>query len=314
MAIATTFQFPKHLDRDIDKIWVNTYGRYPRQFESIAKIENFPAGAKLVEAEVSGLEQVREISEGQGIDFVNAVEGHEKSVTPRKFGLGFQITEEMIEDAVHKNIEKLPAALAISMVHVQEILFWDLFNSGDDVHKSWDGAYIFADSHALLNSTGTLDNKTTAALSETSLQAAFDYFDTLVDETGYPVISSLKHLLVPTKLRWTAMRLAKQRGGVTATADESPNLSGNDMTTNAENGYVSTWSPSVIRYLDAAYGGDDDDWYALSGDHDMRFLWKRKARMERGNDFHTGSALYKVTARFAAACFQYKGAYKAVVG
>lgn len=313
MAVAMTGKFPKHLDRDIDKIFMDTYMRYPNKYTQVAKISNFPTGNKLTEARISGLGNHRQLGEAQGVDFDLPEEGREKTIFPIKFGLGFQVTEEMVEDAVHPNVEKMPASLAISANHTLELHFWDLFNSGDSVHRSDDGKFIFATDHVTIKSGDTISNKVTTALSETALQAAFEYFDTLVDEAGYPVYTTLSNLMVPTKLRWLANRLAKQQGGITNDVDDRPNLGMNDMTTNPANGYVEAWSPLVVRYLDPAFGGDDENWFAASPDHDMRLVWKRKVRMESADDFHTGNRLYKSTMRFQTAAFDYKGIYGSFV-
>lgn len=313
MAVAMTGKFPKHLDRDIDKIFTNEYSRYPKQYAKVAKNVPFPKGNHYTEAHVSNLGQMRQIGEGQGVDFDLPEEGREKTIYPVKFGLGFQVTEEMVEDAVHPNIPKMAKSLGISANHTVELRFWDLFNSGNDTHTSDDGEYIFSGSHSTLKSGDTIDNIDTSALSETSFQAAFEYFDTLVDEAGYPVFTSLSGLLVPTKLRWMAHTLAKQKGGITTPDSDTAEASGNLMTTNPENGYVDSWQVMVIRYLDAAFGGDDETWFAISPDHDMRLSWKRKIRMEAGDDFHTGNRLYKATMRFQTAAFDYKGVYGSFV-
>lgn len=331
MAIARTGLFPKHLDRDIDRIFTENYARYPKQYARLAKTEDFPEGDHLTEAEVGGLGQVRQIGEGQGVDFAVPSEGHEKTVYPSKYGLGFQITEEMIEDAVHKNIEKAPKALSTSMNHKLELTFWDLFNSGDDTHTAWDSSYIFS-THTLLDaidsSYATIDNHVTSALSETTLQAAFEYFAQMVDQNGYPVTLTPRNLVIPTKLMWMANRLARQNGGITPWDGDAPlieydgssaadqyghNMSGNMMSTNPKNGFVDTWNVLVTRYLDPQYGGDDENWFFVADEHDMRKIWKRKVRMETGFDFHTGNKLYKVTARWADACFDYRGVYGSFV-
>ena len=307
MAVAMTGKFPKHLDRDIDRIFMNTYARYPKQFAKVARVISFPKGNHLTEAHVSGLGHHRQMGEGQGVDFDLPEEGREKTVYPIKFGLGFQITEEMVEDAVHPNIPKMASALGISANHTLELHFWDLFNSGDDVHKSDDDKFIFATDHETIKSGDTISNKTNAALSETALQAHFEYYDTLVDEAGYPIFANLNRLIVPTKLRWLAYTLAKQKGGITDGSLDTAPSDGNLMTVNPENGYVDGWQPMVNRYLDPAFGGDDDNWFTLSDKHDMRLIWKRKIRMESADDFHTGNRLYKSTMRFNTAAFDYKG-------
>jgi len=325
--IASTGLYPKHLDRDIDKIHNDAYAKYATQYTNVAKIGNFPKGNHLTEARISGLGAHRQIGEGQAVDFDTPTEGREKTLYPIKFGLGFQITEEMIEDAVHPNVYQMAKSLARSANHTLELYFWDLFNSGDDTHESDDGEYIFAD-HTTMRSGDSLDNKGSSALSETTFQAMYEYFDTLLDDAGYPVFTTLKYLLVPTKERWMALRLAKQKGGITPwDGDEGNvewpgdidgggtgwNVSGNLMSSNPSNGMVSGWKPMVVRYLDSALGGDDDSWFAVSEDHDMRLLWKKKIQLYTGEDLQTGNKIYISKMRFNVGAFDYKGVYGSFV-
>lgn len=299
MAITNTKVFGKHLDGDISKIFFDEYITAPSEFDKVAKVAQAPAGNHMTEAELSPLGVLHEIPEGTGVTFDLPVEGHEKTVYYKKYGLGFQITEEMMKDDLFGNFKKMPEKLAKSAAYKRETVFWNLFNTGFTVETSWDGQYVFDTDHTTMKGGNTIANKPTTAssLSETTLQAAFEYFDTLVDEAGMPLdFDGPKVLVVPTQLRYTANKLMATLGKLgSANNDINVMAPGND--------YVS-YSLHVGRFLTSSTA-----WFLLSPMHDFRFLWKDEARMESADDFYTGNALFKVAMRFACSVFDYKGAY-----
>lgn len=330
MAIMNTRDFPKQLDRDIDRMFFDEYTRYPSMYEKLFEIDNFPSGGKYSVAALSGLGALQSLNEGASVEFDQAAEGNAKEVTPDEFGLAVQITRNMMEDDHHGKVKRLPQRLAHSANHRKELEAADVLINGNDSTKqtAFDGSALFSNTHSTLKSGDTIDNLGTAALSETSLQAAFDYGNELVDEQGFPIVANPVCLIVPTNLRWMAKRLKMQDGGITPYDGDGPqvewdystnssagaDMSGNDMTTNPKNGYVGDWRVDVWRYLDSALGGDDNNWYVLFDVPDtLKFIWQRKATLESGDDFLTGSALFKLTMRLKAAAFDYRGIYGAVV-
>lgn len=307
MAVVTSAAFAKQFDRDIQRMFFNEYASRKREYTAIAKVKDAPSGKYYREAEISGLGLPQEIPERSGVPYDVPAEGNDISRTFKQWGLGYELTLIAMEDDVQGKLEKIARTLAISMETRIEMEFFKLFNLGNSTEVAWDGKPIFASNHSTLKSGQTISNVTNAALSETALQAAFEYFDTLVDEAGNPLVDlGLDLLVVPSQLRWTAMRLAKQSGGITATAAQSPDLSGNDMTTNPENGYVGPWKIHISRYLT-----DSDNWFALSNKHEMTLMWKRRVQFDTGTDFNTGSKLYRVWARFGTFCNPYKPVYGA---
>lgn len=300
--------FPQQMDKDIDKVYMDHYQNYPSDYEKIAKIENFPKGRYMTRSEISGLGAVEVISEGGRITFDTPVEGHRKQVEATKYGLGFQVTEEMVEDDYHGKVMQVPKTLAESAREKINVEFFSLFNDGNDVHTSWDGQFVFSNGHTTLKSGDTIDNLATNALSETTMQAAFEYFQNLVDEAGRKIYVKPDTLMVPIKLQWLAGRLARQSGGITGSADTAES-SGNLMTTNPSNGFVDGWKVFVTRYLT-----DDETWFLVSSkDHQACLGWKKKPALQSMDDFHTDSRLYKVTTRFKPVVFDYKAMYGSFV-
>lgn len=308
--------YPLQFDREIDEMFMDRLMKYPSEYERIAQSKTFPKGRRYVQAEISGLGQVRIISEGGRVEFDTPVEGHRKSVEAIKYGLGFQVTEEMQDDDFHEKTGQVAGTLADSAKDKINVEYFSLYNDGNDVETAWDGQFIY-DTHTTLKSGDTITNIDTTALSETSLQAAFDYYYNLVDEAGRKIQVMPDTLMVPVALRWTANRLRNQMGGITGTGSEpgsgattsSAELSGNMNTVNPDMGITGGWRIEVCRYLT-----DNETWFLQSSrDHQNMLLWKKQITLESGDDFHTGAHLYKVTTRFKPAAFDYKGTYGSFV-
>lgn len=302
MAITTSRAFPKHLDGDISKIWFDTYSAYKGEYDKIAKVGEAPAGGHITEAELSGLGALREVPEGTGIQFDIPTEGYEKTRYYTQYGLGFQVTPIMVKDDLFGNFKRMPEKLAKSSAQKPETVFWDLFNNGFATHVSMDADYIFSTSHTPLKSGSDIGNRPSsdAALSYTTLQAAFEYYWNLLDDQGMPMVIDPNLLVCPTELTWTAESLRRTMGGGgTGSADNAINPVNPD-----QNPTIVKWQPFYSRYLTSSTA-----WFLLSPEHDFRLLWKERFGLEAGNDFSTGNRLYKTVGRFTCFCNRWRGAY-----
>lgn len=299
MALANKGKFPNLLDKSIDKIFLDALANTESEYEKVAKQESPQPGESIVESEISGLGNLNEVPEGGRVTYDLPEEGNKKARTYTNFGLGFMVTEQMVMDEVHDKILKMPAALGEAAIQKINTEFFDLFNSGFTTHTAWDGEYVFDTDHTTLKSGDTIANRPSAGsdLSETTLQAAFEYFDQLKTESGYPMYLTPNKLLVPVEDRWTAMKLMSG-DRILGSANNDP------LTTNPTYGMVPGWQVMVSRYLT-----DDAAWFLLSDDHDFRLVFKKKPTQEKADDFDTGNRLYKVTTRFSVFCNKYKGAY-----
>jgi hypothetical protein len=137
-----------------------------------------------------------------------------------------------------------------------------------------------------------------AALSETSLQAAFEYYWNLMDDENMPMILEPSMLLLPTELTWLGEKLRRTVGKV-GSADHDIN-----SVRPEENTQLSGWQPFYSRYLTSSTA-----WFLLSSEHDFRLLWKERFGLEAGDDFITGNRVYKTVGRFTAFCNEWRGAY-----
>ena len=298
MALVHSQGFPKHFDARISKIFFDEFATYQGEYDKIAKISEAPAGSSYTEAEMSGLGVLREYPEGTGVQFDIPVEGNEKNRTYTGYALGVQITRNSVKDDLFNQFERIPKKLSKSAAQKPETVFWDLFNNAFATHTAIDGDYIFSASHTPLKAGSDISNLGSGALSETTLQAAFEYYWGLVDEANMPIVMYPNKLVLPVELTWMGEKLRRTVGKV-GSADHDIN-----SVRPEENTAVNGWEPFYSRYLTSSTA-----WYLLSDEHDFRVMWKERAELESSDDFATGNRLYKVSMRFTAFCNQWRGAY-----
>jgi hypothetical protein len=297
--IANTRIFGKHFDKDIGDIFFDTLIPYPTEYNQIVTPQAAPPGNHYTEAELSPLGELQEIPEGGAVTFDLPVEGHEKTIYYTKFGLGFQVTPEMVKDDLFGNFRNMPKKLAKSAAYKRDTEFFELFNTAfvATYHTAWDGLAICT-THYTLKSLDSIDNAGTAgALSETTLQAAFEYYDGLKDEAGMPLVMTPDMLVTSVANRWIVGRLQKQQFNIGSTNRDL-------LTVNPDTGLVAPWRPFLSRNM-----ADANRWFLLSKEHDMRFYVKEDFALESADDFYTGAALFKCIGRFGCFVMDYKGIY-----
>lgn len=297
---ATTGGFSTLLSKDYNKVFQDNYAKFEKEWTRIAKVENYTTNY-VKESQVSDLTALRDITQGGQITFESPIQGNEKTVYFSKMGLGFQITEEMYDDDLTGIMKKMPAALARAANYTFEYKFWNLLNSGfvTTSYTIIDGGALFATHNLIGANGGTAVNyaATPTALSMTSLQAALNRGENMVDESGRPAPSRYNLLIVPPALRWKAAELI----GSEYHPDKDA-TSGSFMTINPLKKEASGLNYMVCHYLTS-----NTAWFMVDTSmHDLRFMWRKKLAQESSDDFSTGNAMFKVTTRFQPTAFHYR--------
>ena len=285
------------LSKDYEKIFFDEYAHTPEQFSKVAKFMSMDSSYHK-EATLAGFGMAPKIEEGNPITFDYLRQGYPKEITPVKYGMGFQITEEMYDDDKSGHMKKAPKILAKSMAWAREYYFWSLLNDGDDTHKTADGQYIFATTHpSLRTSVGNQANKPASAgsLSLTTYQAGLMQFMKWKDEAGYPIDYEPYLLLIPPDLIWMARELQM--------SEHKPHTADNEINP------VNVEGHAGMQYMVCRWLTSTTAWFILGRNHDLRFAWRRKAKFQSGDDFATGNALFKSTMRFVPACYDWRGAW-----
>src|SRR3989304_9926164 len=78
-------------------------------------------------SEQSGTGPVVSIPEGSSVSYDEIVQGNAKTFTFGKFGLGVQVTEEMIDDQKFDQVGDIYRGLGASMHHTRQVQFFNNF-------------------------------------------------------------------------------------------------------------------------------------------------------------------------------------------
>lgn len=290
-----TGAFGNAIDRDLRKVFFHEYDIQPKEYVEIAKMDPMD-GAYDKEGEMAGLTQLLDRTEGSAIQFEDFEDGNTKEMTPKDFGLGVQITENMFDDDLTGHMKKAIKELGKAANYSEELEFWDLLNNGfaTTYHSGIDSKALFAADHTTIKSGDTIDNDgTDASLTVTSLQEALTYFETLVNEAGVPIVAKADLLVIPPALRYKAEKLL-----LSEYDPENANMQYNTVGTRG------------LQFMVGHYLSSSTAWFVLSKElHDLRFRWRKKIQFQSENDFSTKNRLYSAHGRFLADFVHYRGAF-----
>lgn len=306
---------PKQLRKDMDDMAFQTFGKYETEWSAsgLWKVSEFPKNGTYTTAEISGLNQIREIPEGGAPDMDVPVEGHEKSMTSKQVGGALQITQIALEDEMFGKLKAMSSELAVALNYYFDLAAWDLFYSGGTAttgQLAWDGLPLFyyhvSAGHKTLKTDESVDNRPSsdAALSETSLLAAMQYFiNGVLSEEGRPLNINYDKLVITSKDHFIAKRLQSQEVGTAA------NDSTQQLQTNSKMGAASAFTIFESKILTKLFGANKGWFLVDSKNLDFRWKWKRKPMTDEGYEALTGNRFWKITSRFGVAGFDYKPGY-----
>jgi hypothetical protein len=143
-------------------------------------------------SELHDMDLFNQVSEGSDYSFKRTKQGASKTLSILKYGLGFSISEEAVEDGKFEMIADMTKKLARSGKESQEINAAAIFNNGFSSETTADGVAVFSTAHTLPSAL-TFRNRLSsdADLSVTSLeQMLLDFETQFVGDSG--IIYNLK--------------------------------------------------------------------------------------------------------------------------
>lgn len=200
----------------------------------------------------------------------------------------------LFDDELYGTIGRMTEALARSVRHEQEVQAWSLFNDAQagNTFTGFDGNSLLHNSHTLLKSSNTSDNRIQADLSVSALQSAVDLFATEVDESDMNIAVEPDMLVVPSQNRWTAAELVESQ-----------------FDPESANNAVNTLADVGISWFASPFITDTDSWFLLSdkNNHDLNFIWRLRPETEDTVDFDTKSLKFSAIQRFSVNFNDYRG-------
>jgi hypothetical protein len=141
-----------------------------------------------------------EVGEGAPIPYEDPVQGYDKTYTHVKYGKGFKITEEMVEDDLYREMNKRPAALGRAMRRTAEdqasLVFRRAFSTS---YLGADGKPLFSTSHPRSDGGTAQSNasSTGLVLAEDNIQTARVAMRNQLDDKGMKIDVLPDTLVIP---------------------------------------------------------------------------------------------------------------------
>ena len=299
--------FPNQTNKAIDERFSEANLSVLSQWAQCFKEVPPSPGKSRYTSQLSGLKDFEVVAEG-GVPTMDVpVEGWTKENLYIKYGRGFQVTQEMLQDSLDDNIMQMATSLGTQAEQKINTVAFAFVESGFATATTPDTAtpFLFSASHYVLNSSTAYSNLATAALSESSLQAMFESFDKLVDHSGNPSPKPVSKILIHPDNRFTASKLWSG-DRIIGSNDNDPN------TVNPSFGVMSGWNYEVVYYL-----SDSESWYGVGGNLEpyqgFQISFKKKPDLRFIDDESTEGRIYYSTSRFQVFANDWRGLYGSTV-
>ena len=161
-------------------------------------------------ARIAGITGMEKLADGQAIPLAETPRPDTKEYEQERYGLGFEITAGMKKFNKYGIMKDLTAKLSKHMREEKDIEIAKIFNNATSAtyYTGFDALALASSAHLCKDDGGTTyDNYLDAALGVSSFESATVYFDTLVDDDGYPIVKKPSHLWVNPQLRWEAREI-----------------------------------------------------------------------------------------------------------
>lgn len=224
-----TGNYAKLLSPGIFKVFDTKYNQAPFIGDSFFNVET--STRKSIDMQnYTGFGNPEVVNEGGEFPMADPKLNNAKSVTATKYGLGYEITDELQRFDQYGVIRQLPEMLADAMRYYREILAADVFYRGNTTARlAPDGVQLFSAAHVIERTGATATNIITpAALSATSLQAALQVYRAQRNGEGRAMSDRPAILLVGSANEFVAQTLLG--------TDKAVGSNNNDINTNAKQG------------------------------------------------------------------------------
>jgi hypothetical protein len=294
MALINSGSFGKALWPGVNAWYGATYSEFPTEYDKIFT-KNTSRKAFEEDISISGLGLALQMGEGSPVSYDSMQQGYIDRYQHVKYGLGFAISKEIVEDDQYDVVGKKKAqALAFSMRQTKEIIGANVLN------RAFSGSYTYGDGVALIVNNhpnvagGTWSNVQAADLSEAALEQACIDIQKYTDDRGKKIAVKPKTLIVPVDLDFEANKIMQTQYEV-GTDNNTVNI----VRGRFPGGIV------VNHYLT-----DTDAWFILTDVADgMKYFERRGDSFAMDDDFDTDNAKFKATARYSFGCTDKRSIY-----
>src|SRR3989304_2924476 len=189
----------------LSSIWHEAYPQRPVEYTSFVNVRS-TRKKTVTDYKLSDFGPLRLKGEGETIIYDDPLFGPEKEYTPVRFGLGYKITQEMIDHELYGQVEKFEKALIKSAIDLQEVTAVLVLNKRFSTPNAdgfsatgFDSLALASTAHTRLDGGATLRNRPSADvdLGVTGLQNAIvDFHTQNLDDRGRPQLIRPKLIII----------------------------------------------------------------------------------------------------------------------
>lgn len=284
------------LDANLNELYQDGLESWDNEYEKIFNVLTSDKQSEKDSYE-SGFGLMPAKTEGSAATYDVILPGISKNYVHTTYALGYEITEEAVEDNLRtqETFSKLPQALSRSGEETVEIQSANVINNGFSTN-GFDGTTLFSTSHPNLdNSTQANRPSTDADLSVTSLTAGLTTIEGFVDERGLQRPTKARTLLIPKDL-WNIAEEIIQ-------SEYKPYVANNE---------VNAIQKKDLQYSINHYLTDPDAWVLLASKENtmLKFFWRvRPGALRRGTDFDSTNLKHLQRMRFSVGYSHWMGTY-----
>ncbi len=224
-----------------------------------------------------------EVAEGTDYSFNRPKAGPSKTLSVLKYGLGFSISEEAVDDGKFDFISDAVRKMAKSARESQEIAAMNIINNGFSAETVADGLSLFNTAHTLPSGL-TFRNRPSSEvdLSTTSLDAALTDFETqFIGDSGIIYRIMPKVLLVAPGSKRYAMELI-----------------GSDLKADSMDNNLNSFKSDGLIVMSSPHITDPDSWFLMGAPSEtgLRIVSRKPIETKAGgidSGFVNDSILYK---------------------
>lgn len=274
----------------------DSYEGFEEEYSSILRVGSMDR-AEIEMTTLSGLPRQVVLGEGESYTFVDAELADKITKTDTQYGLGFGVSQEMMEDDLYDRANQSARWLGRSTRLAQEYAVADFLDdafSGSD-HTGFASEALISSSHSLLSNANTWSNRISGdtQLSVTGLQAAFELGEQTVDHHNDPIPVRIDHLIINISDEWMAIQLTQNE-----MEPYTANRNVNATRRKRQLGYT------VSHYKDQTA----KDWFARDSNiHDAHFLFKVRPQFPDWYEARTRTSYYASRQRFLVYFYDPRG-------
>lgn len=288
------------LEPKLSNIWNEAYPQWPVEYTSYVNIRETKKRT-VTDFKLTDFGGFRLKGEGENVGYDDPIFGGTQEYTPVRWGLGYKVTQEMVDHELYGQVEKFESALIKSAVDLQETTAALLFNNGFGTTDAdgfeatgFDSLQLFSTAHTRLDGGATMRNRpsTDIDLSVTGLQNAIVDCHNWVDDRGRPQYHRPKVVIVNPEDIFTAREILE--------SEYKPGTANNEINALKQEG---------LSFMVNHYLTDTDMWALLSDKHDLNFIWDMRPQSSMQDDFDAMVVKRKVVLGFFVGHGEWRGTW-----